>query len=653
MAEGTGDPIRGAGFDSPGTFVEFGDGDAAESLPERFERIVQRYPDRIAIKTAARALTYDALNKAANRIGRAILEEIGPGSEPVAVLLGNGIDSVAALLGVLKAGKFFVAVDPSFPLPRIIYMLRDTEARLIVTNNENQGPAGKLAGYRGVRLNIDEIGDRTLGDDLDLPIRPGDIATVLYTSGSTAEPKGVVTTQAYCLERARSNINFLSVGPDDRLTLLHSVSFASAEINLYASLLSGATLLPFDVKAEGISRLVDWLAAETLTICHCSPSLLRQFVGSLPEHHLFPHLRLIHLSGAPITAADFDLYKRHFPPATLLAFHMGATEAGVIARAVVNHTFSFPPKGTPAGFSREQKQVVILDENGRELGPGEVGEIGVRSRYLAQGYWRNEELTKDKFRLVPNGGGERLYRTGDLGRISPDGFVTHLGRKDFMVKVRGYRVELGEVETTLLEHPAVKEAVVAAWEREEGETYLAAYLVCQSGLHVSVDQLAACLKNKLPVYMIPSAFIFLDSLPLTNGKPDRRALPKPESKRPELSRPYEPPRNDLERTLAGIWADILQIDKVGIHDNFLDLGGHSLLAAQVVSRVRETCRVEMPLQTLFEQPTLADVAVRIRMMQAAGAQGTAASLILAEIESLDEDDARELLARQGGPKKNQ
>jgi acyl carrier protein len=170
---------------------------------------------------------------------------------------------------------------------------------------------------------------------------------------------------------------------------------------------------------------------------------------------------------------------------------------------------------------------------------------------------------------------------------------------------------------------------------------------------VPVDQLAAFLKKKLPVYMIPSAFIFLDSLPLTNGKPDRRALPKPESKRPELSRPYERPRNDLERTLAAIWADILEIGKVGIHDNFLDLGGHSLLAAQVVSRVRETCGVEMPLQTLFEQPTLADVAAVICAMQAVGEKGTAASRVLAEIESLEEDDAKELFAWQTGAKKSE
>jgi acyl-coenzyme A synthetase/AMP-(fatty) acid ligase/acyl carrier protein len=396
---------------------------------------------------------------------------------------------------------------------------------------------------------------------------------------------------------------------------------------------------------------VDWLNAENITICHCSPSLFRQLIGSVPEHHQFSDLRLMHLSGSPITAADFDRYKKHLPPTAFLAFHMGATEAGVIACALVDRTFSFPQKGTPAGFSREQKQIVILDEGRREVRPGEIGEIAVRSRYLAQGYWRNTELTKDKFLLVLDGGGERIYLTGDLGQLLPDGFVIHLGRKDFMVKVRGYRVELGEVERALLEHPAVKEAAVVAWEREAGETYLAAYLVWRSDLNLRVDKVVAFLTKLLPDYMIPSTFMFLDSLPLTNGKLDRRALPKPEGKRPELSRPYEPPGSDLERTLVAIWAEVLGIDRVGIRDNFFDLGGHSLLATQVISRVQEACQVEMPPQTLFERPTITDLALAITAIQAVEAQQTAASRILAELESLPEDEAKELVARQAEGKK--
>jgi amino acid adenylation domain-containing protein len=643
--------IQAKCFHPSATFVEFSEKEIDQSIPDRFEKMVRLYPERIAIKTRDRAVTYDTLNKAANRIGRAILEEIGPGSEPIALLLGNGIDLIAALIGVLKAGKFFVAIDPSFPLSRIMYMLRNTETRLIVTKNENWEMERRLVGYNCARLNIDEIGDRSLGENLDLAIPPNKIATIIYTSGSTAEPKGVVKTHAYCLERAEFYIRFLSAHPDDRLSLLHSISFGSGEINLHASLLSGASLHPFDVKSEGISRLVQWLNAEKITIFHCSPSLFRQFVDYIPKHHEFSDLRLIHLSGSAITRTNFDHYKKHFPPTTSLAFHMGATEAGCIACALVDHHFSFPQNGTPAGFTREQKKVLILDEEGQEVRPGGIGEIAVRSRYLAQEYWRNPELTKARFLPDPNGGGERIYLTGDLGQLLPNGFLIHLGRKDFMVKVRGYRVELGEVERTLLEHPEVKEAAVVAWEREAEETYLAAYLVSRTDVNLPVDQLAAFLKKKLPDYMIPSAFIFVDSLPLVNGKLNRRALPKPESRRPEFSRPYKPPETNLERTLVTIWAEVLGIDKVGIHDNFFDLGGHSLLATQVISRIRQECRVELPLRILFEQPTVADLALVIAATQAARAQQTDVSRILSEIESLAEDEANELIAQQGQAKK--
>jgi non-ribosomal peptide synthetase component F len=220
---------------SAGNFSPYLEEDFEASIAERFEQIVRMYPERIAIKTRDRSLTYDTLNKAANRVGQAILERIGPASEPIALLFGKGIDSVAALLGVLKAGKFFVAIDPSFPLSRIMYMLRDTETRLIVTDDENWEMQRRLVGYSGACLNIDEIGDRSPRENLDLAIPSSNVATIVYTSGSTAEPKGVVKTHAYCLERAIFYIRFLSAHPDDRLTLLHSIGFGSGEINLYST----------------------------------------------------------------------------------------------------------------------------------------------------------------------------------------------------------------------------------------------------------------------------------------------------------------------------------------------------------------------------------------------------------------------------------
>jgi hypothetical protein len=317
---------------------------------------------------------------------------------------------------------------------------------------------------------------------------------------------------------------------------------------------------------------------------------------------------------------------------------MGATEAGCVACAVVDRSFSFPQKGTPAGFTREQKKVLILDDDGRQLDAGEVGEIAVKSRYLAQEYWKNPELTKRKFLPSSDRSGERIYLTGDLGLLRPDGFLIHLGRKDFMVKIRGYRVELGEIERALLTHPGIKEAAVVAWEREPGDMSLVAYMVSREGYKLPVDQAAAFLKGQVPDYMVPTAFMFMDSLPLINGKLDRRALPKPDGKRPELSSAYEPPANEIERSLTTIWTKVLAIDRVGVRDDFFNLGGNSLLATRVVSRIRDAFQVEIPLRTLFKKPTITELALLISAMQAEESAQSDASRILAEIESLSEDE---------------
>lgn len=616
------------------------------TIPERFEQTVHKYPHRTAIKSKNRSITFDALNKAANRIGWTILDALGPGNEPVGLLLGNGFEAVAALLGVLKAGKCYVAVDPSFPLPRIEYMLRDTEARLLVTDNKNWKIFDSVAGQHCNGLDIDQIDERVPDQNLGLEIPLNSNLNILYTSGSTAEPKGVVRTHEYIIEQSSNHIEYAAVGPEERLSLVHSISFGSAEANLYRSLLSGASLFPFDVKGEGVSQLVPWLIAEQITILHCSPSLFRQFVDGLPADIRFPSLRLMHLSGSPIAESDFAQFRKHFPPSTSLAFHMGATEAPCIAAAVVDHSFTFPVRGTPAGYIRGQKQVLLLDDAGKEVGAGGIGEIAVRSRSLAKEYWHHPELTEAKFLPVPDSPGERIYLTGDLGQFQADGLLVHLGRKDFMVKIRGYRVELGEVERALLLHPQIKEAAVVAWEREAGEPFLAAYLVLRGKAPLPVDQIMAFLRQRLPDYMIPFRFSFLDSLPLINGKLNKRGLPKPDRTRPQMSRAYEAPESELQRVLAAIWTEVLAIDPVGIRDSFFDLGGNSLLASLVLSRLPEQWRAEITLQALFEKPTIADLAAVITEMKLARSNKGEVADLLAEIESLTDDQATHYLAAQ-------
>jgi amino acid adenylation domain-containing protein len=630
--------------DSIENFEEFPEEDIEQTIPERFEKVVREYPDRTAVKMGDRALTYDQLNRAANRIARAILEKRGPVSEPIALLFEHGIDVIAASLGVWKAGKFIVAMDTSFPSERIDFILTDSQTGLFLTNELNSKMAANHTHQERTLLSIDGIDQSTSSENLSLPISPNDLRILRYTSGSTGKPKGVMYSHKSLFRGFESH----SISHEDRLSLLHSVAFGSANAHLFLSLLNGASLFPFDIKSAGIHNLANWLIQEEITMLHIPPAAFRQLGDIFVGQANAPKLRLIRLSGAPITSLDFELYKKHFCSTTLLEIRMSATETRAIGRAVVGHDFAFPEKGTPAGYPAPGTKVLLLDEDGCEVGPGEVGEIAVKSRGLSDGYWRSQELDSSKFLKNPGGGDERIFLTGDLGRMLPDGFLIHLGRKDLMVKIRGYRVEIGEVEEALLAHPNVKEAGVAAWDRDGGEQYLAAYIVPREGVGPTVDELRGYLRQKLPDYMLPWAFMYLESLPLTNGKLDRKALPEPENKRPEMKTLYESPRNEVELELVRIWEKVLAVCPIGVHDKFFDLGGHSLAATRVVSRVIEQFQLEIPFQSLFQSPTVADMAAVITDYEDKRLGEKELEAILDDLESLSDEEAQKLLQNTDG-----
>jgi acyl carrier protein len=299
------------------------------------------------------------------------------------------------------------------------------------------------------------------------------------------------------------------------------------------------------------------------------------------------------------------------------------------------------------GYAVEDKEIWLLDADGGRVGFNEIGEIVVRSRYLSPGYWRRPDLTEAKFKTDPHGGEERLCFTGDLGLMLPDGCLMHKGRVDFRVKVRGYGVELAEVERTLLKHTGVREAVVMAGKNKAGESRLVAYFTSSQQSRPTVSDLRSFLQEKLPSYMMPSTFIGLDAMPLTrNGKLDRNTLPAPGNSRPELSTPFMAPRNSTEKSLADIWAEVLCLDQVGIDDNFFDLGGHSLSATRIISRVIESFQLKLSIDALFKSATVADMAAIIVQKHSQKASQEDISRILSELEALSEMEAQQMLDRE-------
>ncbi|MEE8113645.1 MAG: AMP-binding protein, partial [Nitrososphaerales archaeon] len=571
-------------------FVEFKREKIEQSVPDCFEEHVRKYPNRLAFKTKQDAFTWDALNRAANRVARAILGMYEIRERPIALLLDQEASIMAATMGVMKTGGFYVPLTASHPHARNRYILSDTEATLIVTNSKCFSLARELAQGSCDLLNIDELDSSLSTENLGLPISPDSATFVTYTSGSTGEPKGVVNTHRKVLHTTMHDKQF-GLGPDDRYTNVGSAERRTP----FASLLSGAGSFPWYVKEEGLARLADWLIQEKITVCRFGPRVFRHFVSTLTGKEEFPKLRVINLAGEPVYRTDIELYKNHFSSDCLLVNTFGTHEVGPIRLYVIGKETRVAEEIVPVGYEIPGKEVLLLDDQGQELGFNQVGEIAVKSRYLSLGYWRRPDLTEAKFLPDPNGGDQRIYLTGDLGRMLPDGLLEHLGRKDLRVKIRGLRVEVPEVEGVLRSMGAIREAVVMAREGKPGDKHLVAYIVPVRDAALNISEVRSFVGQKLPPFMVPSRFVVLDALPLTpNGKVNRRALPDPGKSRPDLDTPFVAPRTPVENELVQIWSEVLSLEQVGIHDNFVELGGQSLLATQVISMVRESFHVELP-----------------------------------------------------------
>jgi amino acid adenylation domain-containing protein len=595
---------------NPGNhFVEFSREESEQSVTERFEKQVRKNPGHIAVQTSHVQLTYDDLNRSANRLARVLLQQCRD-DRPVAILMEQDASALVAIFGALKAAKIFILLDPALPDARIGQILDDSGSNSIVTNDQNLGIAKDLLKGDQHLINLNSCDTVPDASNLNLRILPDSVSHILYTSGSTGKPKGVVRTHRNDLHNIRNRTNSFCISGDDRITLLGSFSTGQGMTDIYSALLNGATLFPRNLKREGLLGLAEWLMQERMTIYHSSATFFRHFVGESSNDVIFPELRIVNVGGEPVTWKDVELYKSHFSDDCILINELSCSEASTFAQFFVNKKTEINLT-VPVGYPVEGKDVLILDERGNPLRSGE-GEIAICSRFLSPGYWNQPDLTKLAFSPDRESQERRIYRTGDLGRKSADGCLEYLGRKDTGVKIRGYRVECYEIELVLLQNPAVDQAFVTQRQDSRDETYLVAYVVCNKGARVTLKELRADLVARLPEYMVPTAFVFIDTLPLTPaGKIDHRALPEPSTVRPPLDVTHAAPRDPVEESVAKLCAQILGISVIGVHDNLFDLGGNSLLAMQIVARVMKMFRVSVPLKLFYESPTIASLSAII------------------------------------------
>ncbi|HEV7516669.1 MAG TPA: amino acid adenylation domain-containing protein, partial [Thermoanaerobaculia bacterium] len=586
---------------------------ADASLQDLFAAHVRRAPDATALTSADVYLSYGELDCRAHRLGHR-LRGLGVGPEdPVGLCLERSCGLIVGMLGILKAGGAYVPLDPSYPAERLAFMLADTGLQVLVGEEE---AVASLPPHAARVVLLSAGGDLVAcsGDHGPLPadVRGGSLAYVMFTSGSTGRPKGVAVPHRGVV-RLVCEAGYMEFCPDEVFLQLAPVTFDASTFEIWGPLLHGARLVLAPEVSVALADLGDLLDRHGITTLWLTTALFH-----LMADHQLARLRPLRrlLTGGEVMSPQHVRRVLAGLPETRLTVFYGPTE---------NTTFtSYCPLRDPAAIGASvplgrpiaNTRIYLLDLQGQPVPVGVPGELCTGGEGLARGYLRRPELTAENFVPDPFSGerGSRLYRTGDLARYLAEGSIEFLGRVDHQVKLRGFRIEPGEIEARLREHPAVRDCVVTVREEPPGNRFLVAYVVQDPG----ELSLRAYLSEKLPDYMVPTAFVDLAALPLTShGKIDRRRLPAP-SLRTEPAESYVAPRTEVERALGGIWSALLGVAPIGVADDFFALGGHSLLATVAVSRIRTELGIELPLRAFFETPQLADLAARIEELSGSG-----------------------------------
>jgi amino acid adenylation domain-containing protein len=600
--------IRDRCLHPSGAFVEFPNKDVEASIGARFEKIVRQHPDRLAVQTDDRSVTYAELDAIANRVAHEIFSSPHDRQEPIGLLFDKGVEQFGVMLGILKAGGFFVSLEPSLPKSRLASTLAACRPPKIITDRQHRELAEQLVDEPERILIIESISDHNGAMPTGLKPSPDDYAVIMFTSGSTGCPKGIIWSHRCLLHHVRLRTNADGLCAADRIAHL-TAGTSNAVTNAFFALLTGATLLVYNTEAHSMRHLWDWLALERVTVCMIAAPLFRSLCAAPHEGERLGDLRLIRLRSDTAHLSDVKLFKENFSSHCVLANGLASSETGMLSEYYIGHETILDDNSVPVGYAAQDKELLIVDQDGNPLACDEVGELVVRSRYLSPGYWREPGLTDAKFKVDADNLGMRFYYTGDLALVRPDGCLFHKGRNDFRIKIRGYGVDLVEVEKTLQAHPDIRQAVVISRPDEAGEMRLIAYLTTRSAPCPNVGALRDFMRQTLSEYMIPSCFLCLEQIPLTsNGKIDRNALPEPKIVRRRLNQAYVAPRNKIEKELSQIWASLLGLETVGIDENFFDLGGQSLAAISMMSEIEKKFGKQISLTTLHRSPSVAQLA---------------------------------------------
>ncbi|MGH8801367.1 MAG: AMP-binding protein [Casimicrobiaceae bacterium] len=593
-----------------------------ETTGGRLAQVVQRFAERTALIERGRHLSFGGLDAAADAISGSLAANGVREGQRVALLFRNRVPAIASMFGAARAGSVYVPLDAGDPEQRLRGILEDCDPAALLTEASLTEHARVIAPHGCVVIDAAEAIEHA---PPPTPPRVGanDPLYLYYTSGSTGRPKGAAQTHRNLLFFADAYARGLAISARDRHSLVYSLSFNAANMDIYGALLAGATLAVRDLRSEGHDGTAEWLDRERITILHTVPTVFRELCTRVPHARVFPHLRVIDLGGEAVFANDVKLFRAHTAGSCVLVNQLASTEVGLIAQHRIGHAGPGCEAAiVPVGSCPEGVRVEIVGDDGSPAAPGEPGEMVVCSEHVCPGYWRRPELDVQVFAPDPSLPGQRRYRSGDLGFVDADGNLNFLGRRGNRVKVRGHSVDLAEIDAALAACPGIARGavVVADSDHAPDAVRLVACVSMQPGMRGDPQWLRRELSRSLPSYMLPGTLAFVDAMPVTaSGKIDRQSLATKVLALPEVATPEraaDPPHDEYERTVAQTFEQLLHVAPVGREDDFYLLGGDSLLASELQLLLRD--RFGVHVGTLHEEATVVGIATALRTARGSG-----------------------------------
>lgn len=589
---------------------------SGRSIAEIFEGRVARHPTKIGLQTPERDYSYQAINEAANRVGLAVSKLENRRTGPVVFWLEDALAVAASLMGVWKAGRAFVSGNLQAPDAYNRALFESAKPAAVITERKFAAQVEALLPRDTPVLVWEDLREGAGAENLHFVVGPDTLMRIVYTSGSTGQPKGVEHNQNVMLQEAYGAMKGAFFQPTDRILQLSSLSHVNGSDLLFYAFIFGATLSCYPLKERGVERLGEWIEEKQVTYYFSVPTVFRHLVR-MPQLTTaqLARIRVAHLGGEPVRLEDVRRFRRWFPKEAKLIANIGSTEAGSFARQVFHYDTPLPEKLVPLGRAHAGVELQLWDENELLVRPGEVGEIVVFGEGVAQGYYGDPGLTAERFRADPENPRRQGYKTGDLGWFDDAGVLHSAGRKDRQVKIRGHRVELAEIEAALAEHPQVEEIVVIGSADAEGRLRLVGYYSAAPQGSVLPLALRDWARERLPAYMVPTYFERMSTWPTTvSGKLDRGRLPVADL--PQAEKAVAATELDWEQKLVTIWQHVFDIETVSVADDFFALGGDSLHATSLMAEIEAVSGKRLPASVLLEAPTLRELAKRVELAPA-------------------------------------